>query len=112
MPCDSLVRQGETEQDQKKRIKASIESLEKKLQSKAVTVDIGPQGAIVFKDWSQTDRNGVTDICAYRMLTARVSWGLKQAVMAAEARTGRKVNQSAVLAGLHSHDGGKTWSKH
>jgi hypothetical protein len=51
----------------------------------------------------------VTDVCAYRTLTASNSWALRQAVAKAEQLAGRKVSAAQVAAGTHSHDGGKTF---
>ena len=76
----------------------------------SVTVIIGAQGGIAFKGW--TDTRGVSDLCAYRALTAANSAPLRRALARAEAMTGRKVNQAAISQGMHSHDGGKTWGTH
>ena len=110
MPCDSVRRENQTLQDRMAEVKRALERLERSLQSGSVRVQIAPNGAIAFAGWS--DRDDVTDVCAYRTLAAQNSWALRQAVARAEASQGRKVNPNAVAAGHHSHDGGRTWSRH
>lgn len=108
MPCDT-VRNVEPVV-RKKQIEVALERLEKALAMGKVTVKVGANGAIVFNGWGKDDRNFVTDVCAFRKLTAKGSWELRRAVAKAEAIAGRKVNVAAVGAGIHSHDGGKTWN--
>jgi hypothetical protein len=107
MACSSMRKPNQTVPERDAEIKAALRRLEAALQAGQVTVAISPQGAVAFGAWS--DRDGVTDACAYRTLAAAGSWALRQAVARAEALGGRKVNERAVLAGTHSHDGGKTW---
>lgn len=109
MPCDTQLRSGQTLEGRNNQIKAALERLKRALQSGAVKVNIGPNGAVAFQGWK--DRDDVSDVCAFRTLTAEGSWELRQAVVKAEAMTGRKVNPNAVGSGTHSHDGGKTWHK-
>lgn len=110
MPCDTQLREGQTLQAREREVKAALDRLERYLQSGSVRVQIGPQGAVAFQGWRDRDR--VTDVCAYRTLALKSSWALKQAVARAEAMSGRKVNPQAVAAGTHTHDGGRTWSRH
>lgn len=112
MPCDSILREGETLATRQTAIERALARLEAALQAGRVTVGIAPNGAAVLKGWSKDDRDDITDVCAIRSLTASNSWALRQAVAKAEALSGRKINQKAVAAGFHSHDGGKTWGKH
>lgn len=97
------------EPTERERIKANqvaaVARLEKALSAGAVTLKIGPQGAITFQGWK--DRSGVSDVCAYRKLGN--SPVLRRAVARAEVTAGRKVNTQAIGAGIHSHDGGMTW---
>lgn len=71
---------------------------------------IGRAGGIAFKGW--TDNADVSDLCAYRALTARNSPALRKALARAEVTAGRKLDAQAIAAGMHSHDGGKTWGTH
>lgn len=109
MPCDSIRRKGLTAEARQAQIKKALARLEALLRTKGVRVTIGPQGAVAFDGWTAVDRDDVTDVCAYRMLSAAGSWALRQAVAAAEAATGRTVNVQAIAAGVHRH--GDTWHK-
>jgi hypothetical protein len=110
MPCDTKLRQGQTLAARNEEITRTLERLRKALSSGSVKAQIGPNGAIAFAGWN-TDRSDITDVCAFRTLTAASSWELRQAVQRAEGQSGRKVNVNAVGAGVHSHDGGHSWHK-
>lgn len=112
MACDSVLKPGQNIVARNREIGLALERLEAGLKAGTVTIGISPQGAIVFKSWGAVDRDGVTDACAYRRLTSKSSWALRQAVAKAEAQAGRKVNAQAIAAGVHSHDGGRTWGAH
>lgn len=112
MPCDSRRDPGETRDQRRAKVSKSLAQLEAMLTFGTVKVEIGPNGAVVFKGWQKKDRSDVTDVCAYRTLAAKGSWALRRAIAAAEVRAGRQVNEQAIAEGYHSHDGGKTWGKH
>jgi hypothetical protein len=107
MPCDTKIPEGMTLATRNLQITAALRRLEASLSGGKVRATIGPNGAIAFAGWA--DRDGVSDVCAYRALAAANSWTLRQAVSRAEATSGRKLNPQAVGAGVHSHDGGNTW---
>lgn len=109
MPCDTRLVDGQTLEGRNNQVKSALRRLEAALKGGTVKVNIGPNGAVAFQGWK--DRDDVSDVCAFRTLTAEGSWELRQAVAKAEAMTGRKVNPSAVGSGVHSHDGGSTWHK-
>lgn len=112
MPCETYFKPKQTKLERAVEVKKSLSRLEKALTEGRVKAKIGPQGALVFDGWPRDeDRGGVSDACAYRMLTAQNSWALRQAVAKAETLAGRKVDAKQVAAGVHSHDGGKTWGK-
>jgi hypothetical protein len=111
MPCDTRIKNGQTIEARNADVKRALTRLEAALTLNQVRVKIGANGAVAFEGWSPKDRDDVTDVCAYRALTAQNSWALRQAVARAEAQQGRKINPKAVAAGTHSHDGGKTWDK-
>lgn len=111
MPCDTNLKQGETLVDRQRTVKESLDRLRRELASGRVRVRIAPSGAVAFDGWKPDDRSGVTDVCAYRTLAAQNSPELRQAVARAEYQQGRKVDERAVAAGTHSHDGGVTWHK-
>ncbi len=109
MPCDTVLRPGVSLEQRVKAIDLSLKRLEQFLTTGKASIKISPTGAIAFVGWQGADRDDVTDVCAYRTLTAANSWALRQAVAKAEAMQGRKVNPKAVIGGQHSHDGGKSW---
>ncbi len=111
MPCDTRLREGQSLVARMAEVKSTLAKLERALTAGTVRVSIGPNGAVAFSGWSTQDRTDVSDVCAYRTLTAANSWALRQAVAKAEAMSGRKVNAQAVAAGVHSHDGGGSWHK-
>lgn len=108
MPCDTIRRPRQTEADRQREVQDALKRLESQLASGAVAVGVSPEGAIVFRGWE--DRDGVTDACAYLTLASEGSWEMQQAIATAEMMSGNKVNADAVASGLHSHDGGKTWT--
>lgn len=110
MPCYTQLKPQQTLEQRNAEITRSLRVLEAKLQAGQVKVTIGPNGALAFAGRTSTDRDDVTDVCAYRALTAQSSWALRQALARAEALSGRKLNPQAIGSGLHSHDGGKTWN--
>ena len=103
MPC--ITRKGLTA-SQRERMQAAITRLDGALAAGSVSVVISGSGAVAFKGW--IDKEGVTDICAYRKLAAENSPALRRAVMRAEALAGRRIDERAVNMGVHSHDGGQT----
>lgn len=110
MPCASTLAPGQTLVQRMTQVEQALKRLERYLQTGSVRVGIGPSGAIMFTGWK--DRDDMSDVCAWRALTAQNSWALRQAVARAETQSGRRVNARAVAAGVHSHDGGASWSKH
>lgn len=88
----------------------AIQKLQKALALGTVTVVIGSTGGVTFKGWSTEDRNDIFDLCAYRKLSNTPE--MRKAIARAEAMSGRKVSPQAINAGVHSHDGGKTWGSH
>lgn len=110
MACMSQLAPEQTLVQRMAETEKSLKRLEASLTSGRVRIAIGPTGAIAFQGWTDNDRIG--DTCATRSLMATNSWAFRQALMKAEGASGRKMNQKAILAGVHSHDGGKTWSSH
>lgn len=93
-----------------RRRESAVEKLKSLLGNGSVTVVIGKDGALAFNGWKSQDRDDVTDVCAYRRIAQ--SPEMKRAIAKAEVLSGRKVNERAIASGMHSHDGGKTWSSH
>lgn len=110
MACDMRImnmQPGFLREAAERRRKEALAKLAQALKEKTARVVIGSNGAVAFQGWNE--RNGISDVCAYRALTAANSAELRAAVARAEAMSGRKLNPQAVGAGVHSHDGGNTW---
>ena len=108
MPCDSQIPIGMTEAQRMNQIQEAITRLENDLSGGTVTVTVDRMtGAVAFDGWQ--NRDNVADVCAYRRLATAGSFALRTAVQRAEALAGRQVSATAVAAGTHSHDGGRTW---
>lgn len=106
MPCDTVRVKGETLSERKKAVLETVRALEIAVIKRQVKAVVGPQGSITFAGW--TNKNGVTDACAYRRLMATGSALAKVEIARAEQIAGRGIDRSAVNAGIHSHDG-TTW---
>ncbi len=112
MACDTRTLPNETLAQRKASVQEAVAKLEAALASGSVQVAIGPQGGVTFRGWGNSDRNRITDACAYRRLLAANSPALRKQLARAEVMAGRKVDPRAVAAGEHSHDGGHTWGRH
>ncbi len=111
MPCDTRLKARQTLGQRKTEVKKSVETLDRGLLRKKIKPVIGPKGEITFQGWPESDRDGVTDACAYRMLMITGSSLAKAEIARAEQISGRSVNRQAVNSGVHSHDGGQTWGR-
>lgn len=89
-------------------MEAAQARLESGLADGSVKAVLSPQGAIAFRGWAS---DGLSDVCAYRRLLLKGSSALRVAIQRAEAQAGRKLNPQVIGSGLHSHDGGQSWSR-
>lgn len=112
MVCDTIRKPQQTLAQRKEEIRKRLAQVDKLLGTKAVTAKVGPQGAITFIGLSATDRDGMTDACIYRQISRTGSFAAREAIKRAEMLAGRGVDRTQVTAGVHSHDGGNTWSRH
>lgn len=125
MPCDTVRRRRRWRQTTKGRtaveenvtaeqrtadVRTAMENLERQILRKKVKPVVGPQGAITFAGWTEEDRDGITDACAYRRLMISGSSISKAEIARAEQLAGRTVDRKVMTAGTHSHDGGRTWN--
>lgn len=110
MACYLTVKVGQSIEARKLESTRAVERLGKLLAAGKVRVKVGATGAVAFVGWTETDRDGLSDVCAYRVLSQKGSMALREAVSKAEILAGRKVDQKAINAGTHSHDGGETWN--
>lgn len=107
MACNTQRREGQTFAERAAEVAAALARLRRYIAAGQVQIVVGANGAVTLTGWK--DRDGLTDTCAVRSLLAESAPEFKRALEAAERRTGRKHNPSAVAAGVHSHDGGRTW---
>lgn len=112
MPCDTRSRKGQTPAERMLEVRKAAAKIDKLLASKKIGVKVGPQGAITFTGLSDEDRSRMTDGCIYRRLMSTGSVAAKLAIAQAERLAGRSVDRAVVAQGVHSHDGGQTWSRH
>jgi len=112
MPCDTKLKPRQTISERAKEIRTVVDVLSKGLAAGRIKVKIGPQGAIAFEGLTETERDGVTDNCAYRRLLSTGSPTALAAIQRAEQMAGRTVDRRTVAIGAHSHDGGATWHAH
>lgn len=109
MVCEASRRQEQSAADRAREIRETLKRLEGLLAFGTVRVVIGPRGELAFAGWEEKERQGVSDVCAYRKLVAAGSFELKRAIQKAETLAGRRLNPQAIAAGVHSHDGGQTF---
>lgn len=112
MPCDTRLKPRQTIQQRAAEVRKAVIALEAALASGRAKVKIGPQGAVTFIAWTDNERDGVTDACAYRRIMATGGALAKAKIAQAELMAGRTVNRTAIAHGAHSHDGGTTWHDH
>jgi hypothetical protein len=104
MPC---ITQTNLTATQKQAQRAALARLSAALKAGTVSVTVGKAGGVAFVGW--TDREGVSDLCAYRALSNRPE--MRRALLKAEAMTGNRMDPRAIASGLHSHDNGATWAR-
>lgn len=105
MPCDSYIAPQQTKKERDADVKAALARLEAAVAAGTVVVKVGPQGALAFTGWSGAERAGITDVCAYRKLSAANSPTLRKAIARAEVSAGRKIDPRQIASGVHEHDG-------
>ncbi len=110
MACYTALKPDQTLAQRTAEIDAALKRLKRYLMTGQVQIKIAPNGAVGFAGWK--DRDDLTDVCTVRSLSAEGSWEFRQALAKAEIMQGRRANLQASAAGWHTHDAGKTWSKH
>jgi hypothetical protein len=109
MPCGTRLRAKQTVQQRAEEIRRAVARLSNALASGRVKATVGPQGAVAFAGWNETERDGITDACAYRKIMVSGSALAKAAIAQAEQLAGRSVDRKVLARGIHSHDSGETW---
>jgi hypothetical protein len=106
MACDTVLKPNQTLAQRRDEVRESAKMIDKLLAARKIQVKVGPQGAVTFTGLTAADRNGMTDACIYRMLTRTGSAATRMKLAALP------VSRQALHQGIHSHDGGNTWSSH
>ena len=110
MPCNTRLKPRQTIKERAAEVRKAIDALALKLLKRQVRPVIDKAtGAITFAGWSETDRDGITDACAFRRLKVQGNSLVQAEIARAEALAGRGVNPQALTQGVHSHDGGVSW---
>lgn len=112
MVCDMRLKPRQSQEQRREELRKRMNRVQELLAQRKLQVKVGKQGAITFVGLSDEDRDGMTDACIYRSIMRTGSAAAKQAIMRAEQISGVKVNKSVLHAGVHSHDGGQSWSAH
>lgn len=112
MACDVRLKPNQTIQQRADEVRKAVAKLNAGLISGSIKAMVSAQGGVAFQGLGETERDGVTDGCLLRRLMATGSVTAKLAIAAAEQKAGRTINKQAIAAGLHSHDGGKSWHHH
>ena len=107
MPCDTRPN---LDALQRAKMNEALKRLQAAIGAGSVGIVLSRTGAIALRNWAPEQRAGLTDLCAVRKL--RNSPEFRRALARAEALAGVKLNESAIRAGVHSHDGGQTWGAH
>lgn len=111
MVCDLRLKQGQSISQRADEVRRAVERLSQGLAANRIKVKIGPQGAVAFEGFTDQERDGISDNCAYRRLLVQGSALAKAKISLAEHMAGRKVDKTAVAQGYHHHGDGK-WHKH
>lgn len=113
MTCDTFLRQRQTLTERKEEVKKTLTQLEKLLASGRVVARVGTEGlgkgAVAFKGWADSERSGISDACALRLLMLSGSASTKLKLAQAQQMAGASFNRQTLANGVHSHDGGRTW---
>lgn len=89
--------------------KTALERLVAAIGAGSIKVVVGRGGSVAFGGWRDDQREGISDLCAYRAIANAPA--VRRAIFRAEAMSGHKIDPRAIASGLHSHDNGASWSR-
>jgi hypothetical protein len=114
MACDTRPQtKTQTLSERKNQVKEIIAFIDELIRKSKMKIIVDRRtGAVAFSGITDSERGGVSDACVYRLLMATGSLQAKQAIARAEQLAGRTVSRQALTQGIHSHDGGHSWSTH
>lgn len=110
MPCDTRLKKGQTISQRAAEVRKVVERVSSLVASGNVRVVVDKKtGGVAFTGLVASERDDVTDACIYRRLMATGSALARAQIAKAEQMAGRTVDRQAIAAGVHSHDGGRSW---
>lgn len=109
MACELRLRPRQTAAARTEEVREAAKRLAAGLTSGRVKAKVSKKGAIAFEGFTEDDRNGISDECAYRRIMSGSSQSAKLAILRAEQIAGVSVSKTVLASGVHSHDGGQTW---
>jgi hypothetical protein len=107
-----MLKPRQTLAQRKEEVRKRMSQIDKLISSGRLKLKVGPQGAVTFLGLSDSDRDGISDACIYRTITRSGSAAAKMNLQRQEMLAGKAVDRAALARGVHSHDGGQTWSTH
>jgi hypothetical protein len=113
MACETKLKPRQTISQRKAEVRAVVSFLDELIRKGKVKVVVDKRtGAVAFNGMTDSEKDGVTDNCAYRRIMSTGSALARAAIAQAELVAGRSINKQAVAQGVHSHDGGLTFHDH
>lgn len=114
MVCYRKLKAKQTVAERQREVRSAKARIDALLAAKKVQVKVGKKGGVVFIGIPDDVRNGVTDACVYNRVMTSGSHQARQEIVKAERLAGYTSEQvkKVVGSGLHSHDNGRTWSRH
>lgn len=109
MPCDTWQKPNQTKSQRVAEVSRVVSKVSDLIAAGRVRVKVGPQGAVAFDGIPDEVRDKVTDACIYRRMLVSGSALARAKIAQAEQVAGRGVSKQALAAGIHSHDGGRTF---
>lgn len=110
MACETIRFPEQTPEERAAEISEAMTGLERQLADGTARLVVDPlTGAVGFDGWR--DRRFITDACAFNSLDQQQSPALAAALWEAQAQ-GLVISREAIARGVHTHDGGQTWSTH
>lgn len=109
MPCDTRLKFRQTIKQRSEEVRSAAAKLSTGLSNGSIKAKVSPKGGVTFIGFTDADRDGITDACAYRRIMVSGSSLARAALARAEQMAGRTVDRQVLASGHHSHDGGETW---
>jgi len=106
------LKRGQTIKERAGEVRTAVGKISQGITVGRVKVRISKAGAIAFAGVTEEERDGISDVCAYRLIMATGPALAKAAIARAELMSGTSINKSLIAQGTHSHDGGITFHDH